>query len=67
MTVRGSRPKSIDPFGYHLVGCKIGASNAIRLHDEVVAVVVKLFRSTRVDAIVEPTRLFANAAEDASN
>ena len=28
----GSRPKVIDPYGYHLVGCKIGA-NAIRLHD----------------------------------
>ena len=29
--------------------------------------VAKLFRTLRVDAIVEPTRLFANAAEDASN
>ena len=50
----------VDPFGYHLVGCKckVGA-NAIRLHDEVVAVVAKLFRSLRVDAIVEPMRLFA--------
>ena len=28
-----ARPKAIDPYGYHLVGCKIGA-NAIRLHDE---------------------------------
>ena len=61
-----SRPKSIDPFGYYLVGCKIG-SNAIRLHDEVVAVVVKLCRSLRVDAIVEPMRLFAEKAEDRSN
>ena len=61
-----ARPKSIDPFGYHLTGCKIGA-NAIRLHDEVVTIVAKLFRTLRVDAIVEPTRLFANAAEDASN
>ena len=25
----GARPKAIDPFGYHLVGCRIGA-NAIR-------------------------------------
>ena len=61
-----SRPKLIDPYGYHLVGCKIGA-NAIRLHDEVVAIVAKLFRTLRLDAIVEPMRLFANAGEDASN
>ena len=61
-----ARPKSIDPFGYHFTGCNIGA-NAIRLHDEVVTIVAKLFRTLRVDAIVEPTRLFANAAEDASN
>ena len=33
-----SRPKLIDPHGYHLVGCKIGA-NAIRLHNEVVVMV----------------------------
>ena len=31
----GAHPKPVDPFGYHMVGCKIGA-NAIRLHDEVV-------------------------------
>ena len=61
-----AHPKSIDPFGYHFTVCKIGA-NAIRLHDEVVTIVAKLFRTLRVDAIVEPTRLFANAAEDASN
>ena len=42
-----SRPKRVDPYGYHLVGCKIGA-NAIRLHDEVVAMVAKLFRSLRL-------------------
>ena len=46
-----ARPKAIDPYGYHLVGCKIGA-NAIRLHDEVVAMVAKLFKILRVDAIV---------------
>ena len=58
-----SRPKHIDPYGYHLVGCKckIGA-NAIRLHDEVVAMVAKPFRTLRLDAIVEPTRLFNSAA-----
>jgi hypothetical protein len=61
-----SRPRRIDPYGYHLVGCRIGA-NAIRLHDEVVAMVAKLFRTLRLDAVVEPTRLFNNVDEDASN
>ena len=40
----GSRPKAIDPYGYHLVVCEIGA-NAIRLHDEAVAMVAKLSRN----------------------
>ena len=57
---------AINQRGYHLVGCKIGA-NVIRLHDEVVAMVAKLFRTLRLDAIVEPMRLFNYAAEDASN
>ena len=61
-----SQSKRIDPYGYHLVGCRIGA-NAIRLHDEVVATVAKLFRTLRLDAIVEPTRLFNNPDEDASS
>ena len=34
---------------------------------EVVAVVAKLFKSLRVDAIVEPMHLFAEAAEDMNN
>ena len=55
----GAQPKVIDPFGYHLVGCKIGA-NAIRLHDEVVAVVAKLFKSLRLDVIDEPMGLFVD-------
>ena len=62
----GAHPKPIDPFGYHLVGCKVGA-NAIRLHDEVVSLLARLFRSLRVDAIVEPTRLLAEASGNASN
>ena len=62
----GACPKSIDPFGYYFVGCKTGA-NAIRLHDEVVAVVARLFRSLRLDAIVEPTRLFDHNPGDVSN
>ena len=61
-----ARPKAIDPYGYHLVGCKIGA-NSIQLHDEVVMMVAKLFRTLRVDAIVEPTRLFIDVAEGAGN
>ena len=61
----GSRPKAIDPYGYHLVGCKIGA-NAIRLHDEVVAMVAKLFRTLRVDAIVEPRCISMAIAKTAS-
>jgi len=55
----GSCVKPIDPFDHHMVGCKIGA-NAIRLHDEVVAVVAKLFRSLRLDVIVEPMGLFVD-------
>ena len=62
----GARPKSIDPFGYHFVGCKT-AANAIRLHDEVVAVVAWLFRSLRLDVIVEPTSLFDHSLGDVSN
>lgn len=49
-----------------MVGCKIGA-NATRLRDEAVAMVAKLFRALRLDAIVEPMRLFSYADEDASN
>ena len=59
-------PKSIDSFGYHMVGCKIGA-NAIRLHDEVVFLLVKLSRSLRLDAIVEPLCLFVGVGADGSN
>ena len=49
----GAQPKPIDPFGYYMVGSKVGA-NAIRLHDEVVSLLARLLRSLRVDAIVEP-------------
>ena len=38
----GAQPKPMDPFGYHMVGCKVGA-NAIRLHDEVVSMLARLF------------------------
>ena len=62
----GACPKLIDPFGYHFVGCKT-AANAIRLHDEVVAVVAWLFRSLRLDVIVEPTSLFDQSLGDVGN
>ena len=62
----GAHPKPVDPFGYHMVGCKIGA-NAIRLHDEVVCILAKLFRSLRVDAIVEPLRIFSDASPASAN
>ena len=54
MRVRVVKP--IDPFGYHMVGCKVGA-NAIRLHDEVVFTLANLFRSIGTDPVVEPVRL----------
>ena len=62
----GAQPKPMDPFGYHMVGCKLGA-NAIRLHDEVVLLLAKLFRSSRLAAIVEPIHLFAEASGDGNN
>ena len=49
--------KPIDPFGYHMVGCKVGA-NAIRLHDEVVFTLANLFTSIGIEPVVEPVRLF---------
>ena len=47
------------------MGCKDGA-NAIRLHDEVVSL-ARLFRSLRIDAIVKPSRLFAEASGNGNN
>ena len=58
--------KPINPFGYHMVGCKIEA-NAIRLHDEVVSLLARLFRCLRVDAIMEPMRIFANVSGGGNN
>ena len=51
----GAQAKPIDPFAYDLAGYRVGA-NAIRLHDQVVALLVlaRLFRSLRMDALVEP-------------
>ena len=56
----GENPKTVDSFGYHMVGWQIEA-NAIRLYDEVAFPLAKLSTSLCVDAIVEPLRLFANA------
>ena len=63
---RSAQVKPIDPFGYHMVGCKIEA-NAIRLHDEVVSLLARLFRCLRVDAIMEPMRIFANVSGGGNN
>ena len=64
----GARPKPIDPYCYHMVGCKCKIrANAIRLHDEVVFILAKLFRSLRVDVIIEPLRIFSVAAPKAAN
>ena len=37
------------------------------MHDEVVAAVARLFKSLRLDAIVEPTRLFDHNSGEVSN
>lgn len=64
--MEGARPKPTDPYGYHMVWCKIGAK-VIRLHDEVVFILAKLIRSLRVDAIVEPLRIFSGAGAEAAD
>ena len=48
--------KLVDPFIYHMMGCKVG-TNAIWLHDEVVINLVNLFRSVLIDSGMEPLRL----------
>ena len=64
--MEGARPKPTDPYGYHMVWCKIGAK-VIRLHDEVVFILAKLIRSLRVDAIVEPLRIFSGTGAEAAD
>ena len=50
----------IDPFGYHLVGCKINVRYGA-LHDNVVHKLVALLRSLRRSALsLESIHLFAN-------
>ena len=60
---RGRTPIHIDPYGYHLVGCKFDA-HAIRLHDNVVHTLVMLFRSLGLAVTLEPIHLFANIQSD---
>ena len=48
------------------MGRKIGA-NAIRLHDQVVVLIARLFRSLRLEAIVEPIRLFEEVSPNSEN
>ena len=49
--------KMIDRFGYHITGCEKDG-NAIRLHDDVVHIVVILFRSIGLSVALEPMHLF---------
>ena len=51
--------KPIDAFGDHMVERRIGTT-AICLLDELVCVMIKLFRSLYIDAAVELMRLFAD-------
>ena len=49
--------KTIDRFGYHITGCKKDG-NAIRLHDNLVHIIVILLRSIGLSVALEPTHLF---------
>ena len=42
-------------------------ANAIRLHDQVVVLIARLFRSLRLEATVEPICLFAELSANAEN
>ena len=53
----------IDRFGYHITGCKKDG-NAIRLHDNVVHIVVTLFRSIGLSVALEPMGLFSDFEPD---
>ena len=56
-------PTYIDPFGYHLVGCKVDA-HAIRLHDNVVHKLVVLLRSLGLVVSLEPISLLTDIISD---
>ena len=53
----------IDRFGYHITGCKKDA-NAIRLHDNVVHILVMLFRLLGLSVALEPMNLFSDIKPD---
>ena len=53
----------IDRFGYHITGCKKDA-NAIRLHDNVVHILVMLFRLLGLSIALEPMHLFSDFEPD---
>jgi len=55
--------KTIDRFGYHITGCKKDG-NAICLHDNVVHIVVTLFRSIGLSVALEPMHLFSDFEPD---
>ena len=53
----------IDQFGYHITSCKKDA-NAIRLHDNVVHILVMLLRLLSLSVALEPLYLFFNLDPD---
>ena len=53
----------IDPFGYHLTGCKIDGG-AIRMHDNLVHTIVTLLRSIGLSVALEPLNTFSNHTPD---
>ena len=55
--------KTIDRLSYHITGCKKDA-NAIRLHDNVVHILVILFRSIGLSVDLEPMHLFSDFEPD---
>ena len=57
------RNTTIDPFGYHLTNCKI-AGGVIRFHDNVVHVLVMLFRLLGLSVALEPLHMFSHLEAD---
>jgi len=55
--------KWIDKHGYHMSACKIGG-NAIRLHDNLVHTLAKLFRLLGLSVALEPMNMFSNLEAD---
>ena len=57
------RIKAIDKHGYHTTASKIGG-NAIRLHDNLVHTLAKLFRLLGLSVALEPMNMFSNLEAD---